>query len=140
MNDHRQLNTIPEQWKAMLLKNGAKEAELDWMGWDEFSQDKKSLIKQEVQDWIDQNKIEVEDVIKSSMGTYLGEDFYTQSKIVEDMGFMVDVFVIHQPEFEFFTLIINRYNSHHLRREPQQIPRNEESVGAVRRRKPSEAR
>ena len=25
----------PEQFKAMLLKNGAKQAEMDWMGWDE---------------------------------------------------------------------------------------------------------
>jgi len=31
----KQEKGTPDQMKAMLLKNGAKEAELDWMGWDE---------------------------------------------------------------------------------------------------------
>lgn len=52
----------PEQFKKMLLNNGAKQAELDWMGWDDLA-GKKSLTKQEVQDWIDQNRIEVKEVV-----------------------------------------------------------------------------
>jgi hypothetical protein len=54
-----------DQFKAMLLKNGAKQAELDWMGFDEQFKDKKSLTKQEVQEWIDQNRIDVKEITKS---------------------------------------------------------------------------
>lgn len=108
----------PEQFKAMLLKNGAKQAELDWMGWDDFvasvQNDKfednvntvsiqkkavgektkysvivdgeltqsffdeaeaekyakrwdkkdKSITKADVQNWIDQNRIEIKEVVK----------------------------------------------------------------------------
>jgi len=64
LNSIKQEKATPEQWKAMLLKNGAKQAELDWMGFDEFIKDKKSLTKQDIQDFVDQNKIEVEDVEK----------------------------------------------------------------------------
>jgi len=32
----KQKKGTPDQMKAMLLKNGAKQAELDWMGWDDF--------------------------------------------------------------------------------------------------------
>jgi hypothetical protein len=60
----------PEQFKAMLLKNGAKEAELDWMGWDDFSQDKKSLTKEDIQQWINQNKVEIEEVEKKEDVVY----------------------------------------------------------------------
>lgn len=60
----KQEKGTPEQFKSMLLKNGAKQAELDWMGFDEFSQDKKSLTKQEIQEWIDGNKVEIEEVEK----------------------------------------------------------------------------
>lgn len=55
----------PEQFKAMLLKNGAKQAEMDWMGFDEFAEGKKSVTKTEIQDWINQNRIEVEEEEKS---------------------------------------------------------------------------
>ena len=51
-----------EQFKAMLLKNGAKQAELDWMGYDD--QFKGSVTKQDIQDWIDKNNIQVDEVVK----------------------------------------------------------------------------
>jgi hypothetical protein len=70
----KQEKATPEQWKAMLLKNGAKQAELDWMGFDEFIKGKKSLTKADIQDFVDQNKIEVEDVVKEGgVGYELGE-------------------------------------------------------------------
>src|ERR1035437_2321977 len=50
-----------DQFKAMLLKNGAKQAELDWMGFDELPE---KLTKSEVQKWIDENKIDVKEVTK----------------------------------------------------------------------------
>lgn len=53
----------PEQFKKMLLNNGAKQAEMDWMGFDEFIKGKQSVTKAEVQEWIDQNRIEVKEVV-----------------------------------------------------------------------------
>lgn len=55
-----------EQFKAMLLKNGAKQAELDWMGWDEFAKANPTMTKADIQEWIDQNKVEVEEVQKGT--------------------------------------------------------------------------
>ena len=60
----KQERGTPEQFKAMLLKNGAKQAEMDWMGFDEFAAGKKGLTKAEVQQWINQNRIEVKEVVK----------------------------------------------------------------------------
>ena len=62
----QQPKATPDQWKAMLLKNGAKQAELDWMGWDEFVGERKSLTKDEIQSWLDQNKVELEEVVKAA--------------------------------------------------------------------------
>jgi hypothetical protein len=67
LNSIQQEKGTPEQWRAMLLKNGSKESELDWMGWDEFAKDKKSLTKGEIQNWIDGNKVEVKEIVKSSI-------------------------------------------------------------------------
>jgi gas vesicle protein len=47
----------------MLLKNGAKQAEMDWMGFDELPE---KLTKADIQNWIDENRIEVEEVVKGS--------------------------------------------------------------------------
>jgi hypothetical protein len=60
----KQEKGTPEQFKAMLLKNGAKQAELDWMGWNEFARDINVMTKSDIQNWIDQNKIEVKEVVK----------------------------------------------------------------------------
>lgn len=50
-----------EQFKVMLLNNGAKQAELDWMGFDELPE---KLTKTDIQNWIDENRIEVKEVEK----------------------------------------------------------------------------
>lgn len=63
----KQEKGTPEQFKAMLLKNGAKQAELDWMDYDGTFTGK-SVTKTEIQDWIDQNRIEVKEVDKGSIG------------------------------------------------------------------------
>jgi hypothetical protein len=55
-----------EQWKAMLLKNGASQAELDWIGFDAAFQGKKPT-KEEVYDFIQANQIEVVDVVKGEV-------------------------------------------------------------------------
>jgi len=64
LNVIKQEKGTPEQWKAMLLKNGAKEAEMDWMGWEDFVDEKKSLTRADIQEWIDLNRIEVQEVEK----------------------------------------------------------------------------
>jgi hypothetical protein len=46
----------------MLLKNGAKQAELDWMGWNEIAENKKSITKAEIYDWIERNRIDIKEV------------------------------------------------------------------------------
>jgi hypothetical protein len=38
-------NRTPEQWKAELLKNGAKESELNYMGWNQLVEGKRTLTK-----------------------------------------------------------------------------------------------
>lgn len=51
-----------DQFRAMLLKNGAKQAEMDWMGFDELPE---KLTKADIQNWIDENRIEVQEVEKN---------------------------------------------------------------------------
>jgi hypothetical protein len=53
----RQEKGTPEQFKAMLLKGGAAQAEMDWLGWDEFASGRKSVTKAEVQVWVEENGI-----------------------------------------------------------------------------------
>lgn len=56
----KQERATPEQWLAMLQKNGGLKAGEDkWLGLSEWlkGQDKKSLTKQEVLEYIAQNKI-----------------------------------------------------------------------------------
>lgn len=64
LNAIKQEKATPEQWKAMLLKNGAKQAEMEWMQFDEFAEGKKSLSRADIQEWIDQNRIEIKEVEK----------------------------------------------------------------------------
>lgn len=63
--DHiTQDKATPEQWLAMITKNGGiKAGEDKWLGLSDWlkSQDKKSLTKQEVMDYIRQNQIQVEE-------------------------------------------------------------------------------
>ena len=61
----RQEKATPEQWLAMLQKQGGLKAGEDkWLGLSDWlkGQDKKSLTKQEVLDFIDQNQIQIEEV------------------------------------------------------------------------------
>ncbi|NOR88597.1 MAG: methyltransferase, partial [Bacteroidales bacterium] len=88
LNHIKQNKATPEQWKAMLLKNGAKQVELDWMGFDEFSQDKKSLNKQEVSDWMEANKVELDEVVKGELSRQIDElpDGYNVMDRGESLG------------------------------------------------------
>lgn len=62
------------QFEKMLLKNGAKQAELDWMGFKEkFPSVNQKVTKQDIQNWIDENKIEVEEITKEDYSPELQE-------------------------------------------------------------------
>ena len=60
----QQNRATPQQWKAMLLKNGAKEVELDWMHWNDFIEGEKSLNRQQIQQWIDRWRIKIKEDIR----------------------------------------------------------------------------
>jgi hypothetical protein len=66
----------PAQFKAMLLHHGAKQAELDWMGWDASFAAAARITKQEIQDWIDTHKITVQEIEKQENNTLLDPDYY----------------------------------------------------------------
>lgn len=78
----KQEKGTPEQFKAMLLKNGAKQAELDWMGWDETFTGK-SVTKVEIQDWINQNKIEISEVRKEKPEPLTKEELEFKKQDIE---------------------------------------------------------
>ena len=66
-----QEKATPEQWLAMITKNGGLKAGEDkWLGLSDWlkSQDKKSLTRQEVMDYIRKNQIQVEDVNYAEFG------------------------------------------------------------------------
>jgi hypothetical protein len=51
-----------DQWKAMLLKNGSSQSELDWIGVDDFLKDNPKPTKEEVYEFIKGNKVETHKV------------------------------------------------------------------------------
>jgi N12 class adenine-specific DNA methylase len=66
----------PAQFKAMLLHHGAKQAELDWMGWDVVFATAERITKQDIQDWMDAHKITVREIEKQENNTLLDPDYY----------------------------------------------------------------
>lgn len=56
------------QWLAMLENKGVKADELKWMGIDDFLRDKKKVTKQELQDYIRENQVEVKEVARVEKG------------------------------------------------------------------------
>lgn len=72
----RQEKATPEQWLKMIEKQGGlKEAEDKWLGLSQWlqSQDKKTLTKQEVLDFINENAIKIEETNYSDIDSYSGE-------------------------------------------------------------------
>lgn len=86
----KQEKGTPEQWKAMLLKNGAKQAELDWMGLDDLLNGKKSVTKSEIRDYIEANKIETKEVVYDDKPTARIRGVNGGFAMVYEDGKMVD--------------------------------------------------
>lgn len=74
----------PEQFKAMLLKNGAKQAEMDWMDFDSQFANQKSITKGDVQEWIEQNRIDINEVTKGA-SEWVGDELYEGGEILADI-------------------------------------------------------
>lgn len=100
LNSIKQEKGTPEQFKAMLLKNGAKQAELDWMGWDDFASDINVVTKADIQDWIDQNRIEVEEVEKSDDKTDLFDEDYKNAVYEHAKNQLEDAAVLSVPDYQ----------------------------------------
>lgn len=71
-----------------LLKNtpGIKQEELDWLGLDEFLKDKKSVTKQELQDFVRANNVQIKEVMK---GGQLSDIARTAVQRIEAKGYQV---------------------------------------------------
>lgn len=121
LNKIQQPKGTPEQFKAMLLKNGAKQDELDWMGWDEFVKDKKSLTKDEIQNWIDENKVEVKEVVKKSI---INEN-YTSNEFTPEAQQKYDQLINYERRFNKIEDLYNELYQFEISPEVQDRKRNE---------------
>ena len=77
LDDIRMEKATPEQWIKMLEKGGGLKAGEDkWIGLSDWlkSQNKKSLTKQEIADYIAQNRIQIEEVHYSENGQMTDEE------------------------------------------------------------------
>ena len=88
----KQNKATPEQWKSMLLKNGAKQAELDWMDFNEAFGKKAIITKLDIQDWINKNRIEIVDVLKQP----ITDDIYNQIEEIE-RTYNVSIDIVDNP-------------------------------------------
>lgn len=59
-----------QQMRSMIEKSpNVKAEELQWTGLDEFLKGRKNVTKQEIQDYMDMNKVEIEETTRESFGT-----------------------------------------------------------------------
>ena len=61
----KQNKATSQQWKSMLLKNGAKKSEMDFIGLTDFLLDNPKLTKEQISEFLSENKLEVIEVLKS---------------------------------------------------------------------------
>lgn len=68
----KQSKGTPQQFKAELIKNGAKQAELEWMGFDDTFTGN-SVTKSDIQKWIAENRIDIKEIeLSDDDATYSG--------------------------------------------------------------------
>jgi hypothetical protein len=61
-----------EQWAGTIRNTpGIKQEELDWTGFNEFLKSKPSVTKQEASDFLDANKVDVQEVVKGGDNSHL---------------------------------------------------------------------
>ncbi|MGV8135945.1 MAG: JAB domain-containing protein [Mangrovibacterium sp.] len=76
------------QFKAMLMKHGTKQAELDFMGWNEhFPEPLQKISKPGIQKWIERNRIEVIDIQKERTAPEITPEEWRRYHDLEDSAF-----------------------------------------------------
>jgi len=76
-----------QQMRSMIEKSpNVKAEELQWTGLDEFLKGRKNVTKQEIQDYIDMNKVEIDETTRESYGTTgdMGEYEWDEIQIDDD--------------------------------------------------------
>ena len=73
-----------DQWKSMLLKNGASQVELDWIEFDDWLKSNPKPSKEQVYDFIKSNKIEIQEVMKGEAESVTRDD--VESVRFKDFG------------------------------------------------------
>jgi len=99
----KQDKATPEQWLAMITKNGGLKAGEDkWMGLSDWlkSQDKKSLTKEEVLDYIRDNQIEVQEVGYLDMTDLPTEEQVEGMQEFKDLQKQYEQFIANAPSRE----------------------------------------
>ena len=66
----KQDKATPEQWKAMLLNNGAKPEEIQWLGLEQFFEQNPKATKAELKQYIRENQVRIEIVTKTDNTKY----------------------------------------------------------------------
>lgn len=56
----------PQQLMAMIKKAGVKDEEIEWSGLDQLLEGKNKVSKEEVQGWLEENSVQVEEVLKGA--------------------------------------------------------------------------
>ena len=79
-----QAKGTPAQMRSMMLMHGAKQAELDWMQWDRFTEGVTSITKSEIQEWIDANRIDVREIVHGGI-TEEDIDSLLEDEVGQDM-------------------------------------------------------
>mgnify|MGYP003651113918 CR=1 FL=1 len=74
-----------QQMRAMIAKSqGVKAEEMAWIGLDDFLKGKKSVTKQEIKEYVDENQLQIDQVTKESMGDLEGENIRWDESQVDD--------------------------------------------------------
>ena len=90
-NNLKQEKGTGQQYKAMLLKAGVKQDEIDWSGLDEvLSKDK--VTKQEIVDQLEANKIELEEVEKVGSEEVNSMDWFYNENAVSSDDLLIEEF------------------------------------------------
>jgi hypothetical protein len=76
----------PEQIMGLLRNAGVKQDEMDWMGIEDFLKDKKSVTKEELFNFIKENKVDIQEVQKGDKSSDLARRFAQQ---IEEKGYDV---------------------------------------------------
>lgn len=100
LNAVKQDKATPQQWRAMLLKNGAKEAEMDWLGLNDFfSQDIATIFRQDIQNYLDLNKLEIKEIVKDGQEAKYSKYQFSGGDSYKELLLMLP-FKSNKPSFE----------------------------------------